>query len=196
MPPTIRAILDVSLSSYRHELLLENLKGIPILQQHGSIDDNVPPFHSRLLSQLIKQAGSASTYVELQGKNHWFDGIMTTEPLSRFYEQELNGAGDSVQAAPEAFTVVAANPADSGPKFGIEILHLQRPGQLGKIRVSFSSSTCSLRTSNVLGLRVPSVYPQTHDIVIDDQRMELPLQHEANDIWRGVNGMWKVRMAV
>jgi hypothetical protein len=195
MPPAIRALLDMSLSSYRHELLLENLKNIRILQQHGSIDDNVPPFHSRLLSQLLKQAGSSSTYVELRGKNHWFDGIMTTEPLSRFYEQELNGGVDSVRAAPEAFTVVAANPADSGPKFGIEILHLRRPRQLGKIRVSFSSSTCFLRTSNVFGLRLPSVYPQTHDIVIDDQIIELSPQHEANEIWRGADGLWKVRIS-
>ncbi|CAD0057682.1 unnamed protein product, partial [Aureobasidium pullulans] len=191
MPPSVRALLDTSLSSYRHELLLENAKGISILQQHGSIDDNVPAFHSRLMSQLLKQSGADSTYVELPGKNHWFDGIMTTESLRQFFEQQLNGFAQPLRA-PEAFALAVANPADSGPKFGVEILHLRRPGQLGKVHVSFSSSTCSLRTSNVLSFRLPSIYPRTHDVVVDGQRIDFALQAEDNDLWLAPGGIWKV----
>lgn len=191
MPPSVRALLDTSLSSYRHELLLENAKGISILQQHGSIDDNVPAFHSRLMSQLLKQSGADSTYVELPGKNHWFDGIMTTESLRQFFEQQLNGFAQPLRA-PEAFALAVANPADSGPKFGVDLLHLRRPGQLGKVHVSFSSSTCSLRTSNVLSFRLPSIYPRTHDVVVDGQRIDFALQAEDNDLWLAPGGIWKV----
>lgn len=193
MAPSLRALLDISLSSYRHELLLENTKGIHVVQQHGGIDDNVPAFHSRLMSQLIHQAGSASSYFELEGRNHWFDGIMTTKPLSEFFEQELNGVKHSVHP-PESFTLAVANPADSGPKFGIEILHLRRLGQLGKVHASFSSSsaTCFLQTSNVLSLRLPAIYPQTHDIVVDGQAMDLSLQTKSHDLWLTPDGSWKV----
>ncbi|KAG9535063.1 alpha/beta-hydrolase, partial [Aureobasidium melanogenum] len=141
--------------------------------------------------RLIKQQGANSSYVELQGKNHWFDGIMTTEYLSKFFEQNLNDFARPLRA-PEAFTLAVANPADSGSKFGVEILYLRRPGQLAKVHVSFSSSDCILRSSNVLSLRLPDIYPRTHGIVIDGQRIDLPLQAESNDLWLYPDGTWKV----
>jgi hypothetical protein len=191
MPPSARALLDTSLSSYRHELLLDNVKGISILQQHGSIDDNVPAFHSRLMNQQITIHGANASYVELPGKNHWFDGIMTTQPLSEFFENELNNFARPLHA-PEAFTLTVANPADSGPKFGVEILYLRRPGQLGKIHVSFSASDCILRSSNVLSLRLPDIYPRTHGVVVDGQRIDLPLEASSNELWLMPDGAWKV----
>ncbi|KAI5193509.1 hypothetical protein E4T38_09937 [Aureobasidium subglaciale] len=191
MSPSVRALLDASLSSYRHETLLENVKGIHIQQQHGSIDDNVPVFHSRLMSQLIKQAGANSSYTELPNKNHWFDGIMTTETLSQFFKQELNGFARPLRT-PEAFTLAVANPADSGPKFGVEILHLRRPGQLGKIHVSLSSSVCFIQSSNVLSLRLPKICPRTHDVVVDGQKISLPVDSEKSDLWLLPDGTWKV----
>jgi hypothetical protein len=191
MPPSVRALLDTSLSSYRHELLLDNVKGISILQQHGSIDDNVPVFHSRLMNQQITVHGANALYAELPGKNHWFDGIMTTQPLSEFFENELNNFARPLHA-PEAFTLTVANPADSGPKFGVKILHLRRPGQLGKIHVSFSASDCTLRSSNVLSLRLPDIYPRTRGVVVDGQRIDLPLEASSNELWLMPDGTWKV----
>jgi len=191
MPPSVRALLDASLSSYRHEMLLDNVKGISILQQHGSIDDNVPAFHSRLMNQLINTQGANASYIELPGKNHWFDGIITTQPLREFFEQELNNFAQLLRA-PEAFTLTVANPADSGPKFGVEILYLRRPGQPGKVHVSFSSSDCILRSYNVLSLRLPDIYPRTHGIVVDNQRIDLPLQAKSSDLWLLPDGTWKV----
>ncbi|KAI4816152.1 hypothetical protein E4T44_10600, partial [Aureobasidium sp. EXF-8845] len=191
MPPAVRALLDTSLSSYRHELLLDNVKGISILQQHGSIDDNVPAFHSRLMNQQITVHGANASYAELPGKNHWFDGIMTTQPLSEFFENELNNFARPLHA-PEAFTLTVANPADSGPKFGVEILYLRRPGQLGKVHVSFSVSDCTLRSSNVLSLRLPDIYSRTHGVVVDGQRIDLPLEASSNELWLMPDGIWKV----
>ena len=191
--PSVRALLEVSLSNFRHERLLANAQHIPVLQQHGSVDDNVPAFHSRLMSELIRQANGSSTYVELDGKNHWFDGVMTTEPLMSFYKQQLNGVRGSVQP-PTDFHFVVANPADMGSKHGISVLQLRRQGQLGKVDVSFSVSepTCAIRTSNVLSLRLLAVYSRTHELVIDGQAMRVSAHSESLDLWLSSEGLWKV----
>lgn len=70
------AVVLAALNPERHELLVDNLVDIPILQAHGSGDDNVPVFHSRRMFQLLGEAGSkgtelSSNYSEMEGKPHW-----------------------------------------------------------------------------------------------------------------------------
>lgn len=193
MDPSVRAILDTSLSNYKHELLLSNAQHIPVFQQHGSVDDNVPAYHSRLMSQLIRQAGANPTYFELEGANHWFDGILTTDPLKDFYKQELGSAKASI-TPPSSFNFVVANPAAMGSKHGISVLHISRHGQLGKIDVSFSSTgpTCHIRTSNILSLRLPPIYTMTHAITVDGQPIALSALSSGVDLWLSSDGSWKV----
>lgn len=193
LDPSIRALLETSLSSYRHERLLPNARHIPILQQHGSVDDNVPAFHSRLMSLLIQQAEASSDYVELDGENHWFDGIMTTKPLTSFYKQYLDGTRSLVNL-PSNFNLVVANPANMGSKHGISVLQLLRHGQLGKVEVSFSASEpkCFIRTSNVLSLRLPAIYARTHDLVVDGQPLQLSALSDGVDLWLSTSGSWQV----
>jgi predicted peptidase len=71
--PRRTAIIGASLNSYRHELLMANTRGIPIQQQHGEVDDDVPAYHSRFLAQQLYLAGANSNYNELPGENHWFE---------------------------------------------------------------------------------------------------------------------------
>lgn len=193
MDSSIRSLLDTSLSGYRHERLLTNAQHISIFQQHGSADGNVPVFHSRLMSQLIHQAGANSTYVELKGEDHWFDGIMTTDPLKDFYRQHLDGVQSSV-TPPNSFSFVVANPAHMGTKHGISVFHLLRTGRLGKVEVSFALSepTCSIKTSNILSLRLPAVYSRSHELTIDGQVIRLSPSSETLDLWRHPDGNWKV----
>ena len=145
------AIIQSTLHPYRHELLLPNLSGIPILQQHGSADQNVPAFHSRRLKQLISEKNSETTtrYSELQGKGHWYDGMMTTEPLRKFYEKILKDP--KPPALPLHFSIIIANPAEMGPKGGLIVEQLRTPSQFGKIEVfrDSSSATWVLKTSNI-----------------------------------------------
>lgn len=76
--PLIASILERSRSRFKHGLLLSNLAGIPVFQQHGSDDDNVGVYHSRLMHELLGQTRWPSEYDELLGKGHWFEGVLAT----------------------------------------------------------------------------------------------------------------------
>jgi dipeptidyl aminopeptidase/acylaminoacyl peptidase len=71
--PGRTAIISASLNSYRHDMLMANVHGIPIQQQHGEIDDNVPAYNSRFLAQQLYLAGANSSYNEVPQKNHWWE---------------------------------------------------------------------------------------------------------------------------
>ncbi|KAM0710933.1 hypothetical protein Q7P35_001671 [Cladosporium inversicolor] len=175
--PRKTAIVQASLGSYRHELLLGNTKGIPILQQHGSADDNVPAYHSRLMHQLLPQSESGSVYHELEGKPHYWEGVMTTQPLSEFLEYHLNQSADQdgkLTRTRRPFTVTTMNPADTGSLHGLRILGLAIPGQLGKVEVlPEGPHNHTLYTSNVRELEI-SVYTFGGDTIsIDDEIVNL-----------------------
>ncbi|KAI9759384.1 MAG: hypothetical protein M4579_002373 [Chaenotheca gracillima] len=128
MDPSMTHNLRAALNDYKHEMLVENVAGIPILQQHGSGDDNVPVYHSRRMHELIGRTGIHSEYFELDGAPHWFDGVMTTNRLSAFYEKHLDGAF-TISQVPEQFAIMIANPGSMGSKGGIVVDQLMSPDQ-------------------------------------------------------------------
>ena len=148
--PKLASVLQNSLVSYRHEVLLDNVASIPILQQHGDGDDNVPTYHSRRLKQLITESGWSSRYVELVGKGHWFDGIMTTKPLRDFYHN-ISRDDTVMTQLPDTFLITVPNSGDMGSRGGIIVDQLISPDQLGKISVVRSSnmSKWTMQTSNI-----------------------------------------------
>ncbi|KAI9689335.1 MAG: hypothetical protein M1822_009986 [Bathelium mastoideum] len=157
MDPRRQNAIQASLNNYRHELLADNLKGIPIFQQHGSADDNVPVWHSREMHQRIEEADWHSSYHERLGEGHWFDGIMTTKPLSDFYYANLPSPSKGAEQTPpqdlqssREFSLVVASPAETGPKNGVKVLLLEFPDQLGRIDVKLQGSRCFLSTSNIV----------------------------------------------
>ncbi|KAJ9622279.1 hypothetical protein H2203_006497 [Taxawa tesnikishii (nom. ined.)] len=198
MQPAVRAILDGSISSYRHEMLLSNVKGIPVLQQHGSNDDNVPAYHSRLMYQMIHEADASSHYVEFPGQGHWVDGILTTAPLKGFYHEHLNHKS-RMKKTSESFCLVVANPADTGSKNGFRILQLVTPGQLGKLNVGVDE-THALRVtaSNVLCFELRGYrLRQASNVEVDGQRVELPFVDGLRQIelCRGpISRSWQVKV--
>ncbi|KAL9005709.1 MAG: hypothetical protein Q9188_001522 [Gyalolechia gomerana] len=148
--PRITAILHSSLSDYRHELLLLNSCGITVHQQHGSLDDNVPPSHSRRLSLLLSEVGCPSEYTELPGKGHYFEGVMTTQNLLEFYNNILEGEAAD-HSVPSSFGFVVADPASMGAKGGLVVDQLLSSGLLGRVKAEFLASTRTwhLHTSNI-----------------------------------------------
>ena len=200
--PRITCVVQNALRSFRHELLVNNFSGIPILQQHGGVDDNVPAFHSRRMSQLISESNNDALqeYIELKDRNHWFDGVMSTQPLREFYRNILGGDSDLPQL-PESFSIVIANPADMGSRGGLIVDQLCDPDQLGKIEVASSSATDAwvLTTSNILrfhysttcGSKLPA-----HDIIIDKTPIRLPLGHKNSVYWlvHSEDGSWHVSL--
>ncbi|KAF2397139.1 alpha/beta-hydrolase [Trichodelitschia bisporula] len=175
MDPHRRAIIEASANSFRHELLASNGKGIPILQQHGDQDDNVPAYHSRFMHHLLEQAGWRSTYNELAGKGHWFDGVMTTEALKDFYREHLTPSSPSPEAMLD-FELVVANPGDTGSKGGVRVTHLKDAGRLGKMFVNADRNTGSwvVRTDNVLAFEMEKMLFPVVDLVVDGQRIVVP----------------------
>lgn len=175
--------------------------GIPILQQHGSADDNVPPFHSRRLSQLISQHGHSSRYVELPGKGHWFDGVMTTTYLRECYHQVLT-KGSMTPELPSRFNIVVANPANQGSRGGIVVDQLVSPGQLGRLEVERSSetSTWGCKTSNILRFHLSTRYIEgmvPHTFHVDGCLLDVPPSSCLDELWflRSAEGSWKVGIA-
>ena len=175
--PRVTCCIQSALSPFRHEILLDNLAGIPVMQQHGSADDNVPVFHSRRLHQLINQGTGAKSnpYYELEGKGHWYNGVMTTPHLKKFFEDILQDP--RLPPLPSEFCIVICNTAEMGPRGGLQVDHLVRPDQAGKIEVSrdISSSTWRLCTSNVLSFhfvcgQFVDYFPSL--LFIDGQKME------------------------
>ncbi|KAF2723182.1 hypothetical protein K431DRAFT_265302 [Polychaeton citri CBS 116435] len=169
------AIIHASLNTYRHEIVMINAQGIPILQQHGGADDNVPAYHSRLLSQILQHVDVGSQYVEFPGKPHWWDGVITTKELTRFFQTELEGFRDQASYPLHEWSLVTSNPASIGPKQGIEIIHLINAGQLGKvsIRLNRTESLCVIFTSNVRTFTVNLESSRCRALVIDNVNMDL-----------------------
>jgi predicted esterase len=158
--PLKSAVLYIARSTFRHELLVENLGGIPIFQQHGSADDNVPPYHSRLMNSLLSAAKLPSTFDELAGKGHWFDGVMTTEPLKQFYLKHLQTETPLIKP-PERFSLIYPNSNDMGSRYGIIVEQLESPDRFGQIDVSArwekDKMTWWVKTSNIHRLHLKDI---------------------------------------
>jgi len=174
MDPRKRAIIEASANSYRHELLASNAKGIPVFQQHGSLDDNVPTYHSRLMSQLLSETGWPSEYSELPGKGHWFETVMTTEGLQNFYTEQLKSP-KSPSINLTDFELVVANPGDMGSKAGVTVLYLEDPGQLGKLRASADRTKADwkFQTGNILAFQLEGRGMSVKTVKIDEQHLVL-----------------------
>ncbi len=197
--PRKEAIMQGALSTYRHDLLTDNAKDIPIIIQHGSKDDNVPAYHSRLMDLRIFEDGGSSHYHEMPDEPHFWDGVATTEPLKRFFEKYLGSSNQSEETESpvtlRSFIVTVADPGDMGPKNGVQVLNLQMPGQLGRLIFGFDPLTgsCVFRTSNVADFSVPARYNNCDTLVIYGEPMS-PIalsEHTRRFIKRGQR--WKMR---
>ncbi|KAI9877754.1 MAG: hypothetical protein M1830_002919 [Pleopsidium flavum] len=194
--PRLTSIIHASMNSYRHELLVENFAGIPVLQQHGSADDNVPAYHSRRLNQLISQYGGSSQYVELPKLGHWFDGVMTTAPLRGFYEHYLD-RGQDLPELPMIFSIVIANPGDMGSRGGIMVDQLMSPDQYGRIHVerTASSRVWILKTCNILRFHVSHLLQGGGISLQIDESPDLFLVDETQEDGAGFrksrDGIWR-----
>lgn len=185
------AIVSASLNSYRHEMHLENAKGISILTQHGEVDDNVPAYHSRFMIQQLFQAGnelSDFSYVEVPGHNHWWDGVMTTSPLKEFYRKWTGQEARDVKIPRKMneFSIVVGDPGDMGSKGGVKVLCLEDPGQYGRVEVKGHI----IKTSNVADLEVDGVVMGVGSVMVDGYEVEVPGRKV--DIEK-TQGVWQVQ---
>ncbi|KAK2791485.1 hypothetical protein FQN53_002594 [Emmonsiellopsis sp. PD_33] len=195
----ITNIIQTARQSFKHELLMENLAGIPVLQQHGSADDNVPAYHSRLLHQLISESSWQSDYHELPGENHWFDGILTTPQLLDFYSLHTQQPSYN-NLLPEEFSVSVPASGDMGSRGGIAVDQLTSPDKYGHIEVIRQNGgrLWRLKTRNVnrfhlVPSRVRAVYPA--EIIVDGTETPFAIPaHTAESTWliKDHTGSWTI----
>lgn len=197
--PRKQAVIQAALNNYRHELLVPNAEGIPIQQQHGGEDDNVPAYHSRLMSQLLVESGGSSNYSEVAGKGHWWDGVITTDILADFYREQLARV-DIDTKIPSTFEFVVANPADMGSKFGLKVLYLDEPGELGKVVATrdTTSGHWSLELHNILAFEWERQMIGSC-IILDgvEFHIEDAVMHGSCSIefWADTDGNWKTTVS-
>lgn len=172
--PIVSSVLQRSRSSYKHELLLENAAGIPIFQQHGSNDDNVPVYHSRLMHELLGRTQWPSQYNELPGKGHWFEGIMTTSSLLDFYEERA--ISQYRPTVPLSFIISIPSSGAMGSVYGIYVDQLQSPDMNGKIEVTrdLRNGVWYLQTQNIHRFRLSVSTRVEVPVALVLDRMEHP----------------------
>ena len=171
--PLADLVVQNSLNSYRHELLMPNLTGTPIYQQHGGRDDNVPPFHSRLLNVLLHESGSNPKYIELPKQGHWFPGVMTTKGFLEFYHSILGSGSVVPRPDPDHFEFIVPNSGDVGSRAGIFVDQLDSPDSLGRVSVENDTlkNTWCINTSNIYRLHFDfsATVSKPCSLVIDNQ---------------------------
>lgn len=195
---SLAGVFDMARQNSKHEMMVPNFAGIPVHQQHGSDDDNVPAYHSRLMYQLIKESGAYSKYDELPGKGHWFDGVLTTDPLVDFYQRHANANQDSNDLLPLEFSFVVPPSAELASRGGLVVDQLQSPDRYGRIHVvrDVNSRAWRLRTSNVrrfhlLHQMIRAPYPERLFIDDDLEPFVIPL-NESRCTWLvRLNGQWR-----
>lgn len=164
--PRRTSVLSATMNSYRHEMLMSNLRGIPIQQQHGEFDDNVPAYHSRFLAQQIQLEGMKSSYNEVPGQKHWWDGVMATSELVAFYHKQARSQ-EKLPRELDEFSIVVGDPGDMGGKGGVKVTQLEDPGIYGRVHVRGRT----VETSNVLSIHFgPPFWKDA--LIIDGQTLE------------------------
>ncbi|EPS43033.1 hypothetical protein H072_2982 [Dactylellina haptotyla CBS 200.50] len=156
LEPQAWAILQSSMNPFRLELLAENLQGLPIFNAHGERDDNVPVFSSRRMFEILGntvQVGGVQNqgYIEYPQKGHWWDGIMTYEPLGSFLSQFFSRNRGLPQIGTK-FTVVVGCPNAMGSRGGFHVIQLLDPSYFGRIEVEFkfgAEAIGQITTSNI-----------------------------------------------
>ena len=184
--PKISGILHGSLTAYRHELLMDNISGIFVQQQHGDRDDNVPPIHSRRMYQLLQESGSDPRYHELPGEGHWSLDTMATPVLKSFYTQIGQDFSRHDRVSTKFSLVIPSTGEPIGSRSGIVVDQLHHLGQLGRINGERDTKEMwSMKTSNILRFHLGSEdylgsYPKI--ISIDGQEFALESASSHNTV--------------
>jgi predicted esterase len=138
--PALFAVMAAARAPYKQELFLGNMKGKPMLVQHGELDDNVPAYHSRLMkANSAWLEGTALTYAEIPAKLHWWDGAMTSEAMLQFYLEQLMPPLPS-SIIPKVFSFTVADVDEFGSLHGLRVEQVLKPDNLAHVSVDTRGS--------------------------------------------------------
>ena len=127
--------------------LFKNLLNLPVVILQGGKDDNVPPFHARLASDLLSRLGATFKLVWREEKGHWWDGSLDDPDLWRW------AYSLKVKRKERYFYTYDLSVSDSA--FGVRILESERPFYRTGFVLRKGRGKVVLRTENVKALVLP-----------------------------------------
>ncbi|KXN90500.1 hypothetical protein AN958_04172 [Leucoagaricus sp. SymC.cos] len=154
--PSLRAILETSLTPDDNDLFMSNIINKPVLVVHGGDDDNVPVWHGRESFSVVKSwartLGVASniTMKEDKGQLHFYPTVLNNSQVEDFVNGLL-ASPERQSHLSEPFTLTVFRPEESGSLNGWKIEEVEVPGRLARLSVTFSASagTITVRATNV-----------------------------------------------
>jgi len=127
--------------------LFENLLNLPVVILQGGKDDNVPPFHALLASDILSRLGAIYRLVWREERGHWWDGSLDDPELWRWAYRL------KVKRKTRRFYTYDLGVSDSA--FGIRLLETQTPFYRAGFTLRRSGRTLYLQTENVKSLVIP-----------------------------------------
>ncbi|KAI0646781.1 hypothetical protein C8Q79DRAFT_907130 [Trametes meyenii] len=177
--PSLRAILDSSLTPDDNDLFLTNLADTPVLAIHGGDDENVPVWHTREAVSVLKTWSPLAnvTYREDPGEPHWYESLFASEQVKSFVSSSLEKSTADDTTVSRSFTLTVSVPSESGSLHGWSIHSLTIPGRLGRLAVDMRKGAIHARTKNVkafsIRLGALPVNEREKPFVLDGQTIEL-----------------------
>ncbi len=170
--PALLAVRDAVMAQTQPLKLLDNLRRIPILIVQGGSDRNVPPYQPRLLFSMVSKVNSNVEYWEVPGKGHWWtmEGMKgaacVDHPKIQTFFQEHRRSPDPDTVVFETYNISVLNRVA-----WVQILQVETPGQVAKIRAYRDDQTLVVEPVNVVGFALTQTRG-IRKIVIRDQSLQ------------------------
>jgi hypothetical protein len=125
------------------------------------------------------------------GAPHWWDTVFTNDKVQTFLDDAV---GSKKTSLPKDFVLTVAIPEEAGSLHGFQILKLETPGRISRMRVVADNDTISLKTVNVLeySFEIPAEW-QGLQLVTDGINLGVCIK-ETTLIWSKQNGNWEVSL--
>ncbi|CAL1703964.1 unnamed protein product [Somion occarium] len=187
MDPSLRSILESSLTPDDNDLFISNLAGTPVLAVHGGDDENVPVWHTREAVSVFKTwyPDANITFKEDAGESHWYPTVFDNDEVQDFIRsavKQANPADASSLHSASQFTLTVAVPRESGSLNGWRILQLRTPGRLGRLTVEVSSESVSVKTQNVAAFSIKWSTSFFDTFIIDDSEVNVDFAGEGTQL--------------
>ncbi|UZJ51693.1 hypothetical protein CBS101457_001013 [Exobasidium rhododendri] len=184
---SLNGILRSSLNAFENDLFASNAAGLPFLFKHGSIDDNVPTWHSREMASLLanwnRHSLTSQDLVQLSevaNRSHHWPEFMQEADVQKMIESNLFPK-DQKSSPLQRFTLAVLNPEDSESKQGWRIMQVEVPGRIARLEVGYLADREKIKakTSYVVRVQV-KISPERKrskalQLEIDDSNLDVEI---------------------